>query len=189
MLNLLINHKGLYTQETKGATQSLLAVGWCTTQLLTFGNMQVKKKVNVTNYDKLENSYKKMCDFAAETSDKLICPTHIEQISQPVLRLHLQPVSLIRERWYQSESQLQYLHLSRERSTKTGMVQQSRANRHPSFLQKTATRVQSQVLIVPAVYSIYWGYFCPGSGSLEALSVLAEKAAFLQTLANRKAYL
>lgn len=58
------------------------------------------------------------------------------RVNRPQSHLHLHPVSLVRQRWHQSESQLQYLHASPQRSTKTCMVQQSRTIRHPLIVQK-----------------------------------------------------
>lgn len=66
------------------------------------------------------------------------------------------------------------------------MVQQYRADKHPLFVHKAVTSGPSQVLIVPAVYLL--GYFGPGAGPLQALSLLVEKAAVLSSLANHKAY-
>lgn len=66
------------------------------------------------------------------------------------------------------------------------MVQQYRADKHPLFVHKAVTNGPSQVLIVPAVYLL--GYFGPGAGPLQALSLLVGKAAVLSSLANHKAY-
>lgn len=66
------------------------------------------------------------------------------------------------------------------------MVQQYWADKHPLFVHKAVTSGPSQVLIVPAVYLL--GYFGPGAGPLQALSLLVGKAAVLSSLANHKAY-
>lgn len=82
--------------------------------------------------------FNSLSDFAAPdaVASANLSPTQSEQISKPLSHLHLHPVSLVRQRWHQSESKLQYLHPSLQRSTKTCMVQQSRTTRHPLIVQK-----------------------------------------------------
>lgn len=64
------------------------------------------------------------------------------------------------------------------------MVQQYPADKHPLFVHKAFTSGPAPVLIVPAVYLL--GYFGPGAGPLQALSLLVGKHVSLLRLANHK---
>lgn len=66
------------------------------------------------------------------------------------------------------------------------MVQQYPADKNPLFVHKAFNSGPAPVLIVPAVYLL--GYFGPGAGTPQALSLLVGKAAFLSSLANHKVY-
>lgn len=81
---------------------------------------------------------------------------------------------------------LSQLCLSQQKRTLASMVQQYPADKHPLFVHKAFNSGPAPVLIVPAVYLL--GYFGPGAGPLQALSLLVGKAAFLSSLANHKTY-
>ncbi len=66
------------------------------------------------------------------------------------------------------------------------MVQQYPTDKHPLFVRKAVNSGPAPVLIVPAVYLL--GYFSPGAGTLQALSLLVETTAFLTSRSNHKPY-
>lgn len=67
------------------------------------------------------------------------------------------------------------------------MVQQHPTDKHPLFVHKAVNSGPAPLLIVPAVYLL--GYFGPGAGPLQALSLLVGKTAFLSSRANHKAHM